>query len=774
MMLASIQMSLLEYEGRPFERGLSVSVYAPSVPVDGSQWSILRRVVSEIEKSAGPQSVAIQQGSIILCIPMNVSAVKPKVTVRDFDNEITWNLIDEARTLNPMNPSERDAIRLLVAKAISNQQLARGWFVEAYRRVYYWSFTLSERLSMGNMDVYPGFIFRPYIYEDGSCAVVLDPKFRFVSRVTIRDIVDEMISKGKTRRDIQSEFANSTVIDACPIIDCPFRKDPSSLCRLRGAGKKYTLLELDFGRTPSGAKFGNLIKYHTRDVCPNKGILGENIKDKEPIAQVERTNFGQVLEFPLERLRKELALKELDRFGRFFVSKYVRPSAKERWYLTRGFIAYLDGLKMGRMHQLKIISRLVVAGDKDRPWSNYGSFSETPLKFRDSNTGTEPFSYLERYGPYDLSDGRYRRKFDELSLSIHNFSKTLTVEDIRRFYNDLTKGLVRSNYPGLEKLFKLFIPSFREGFVKSNTYELDANVRRQPHIVIIITEATGNKNVLQYKPFKQKLTKIGVPCQFVLEQNIGRNASNQKYAGYLRNLALNIYAKAGGIPWILGRPISENKCFIGLSARSKLGKIYFSIQVFNSEGFWLGGHVYRVNKERYSQELSAALDIAVSTYTSNQKEEPNEVVVHRDGEIWEKLELAALNEANKKPRIVTVKQTGLPRLYDMNVPSSLIVGRGIYVQFDSNAAVLSTSGAPHNIQGTQRPIVIELENGRSTSSLLRETCREVFLLSLVFSGYTLAVTADPVTTHFAGKAANLSSLHDLEEDSSLHRIAWFL
>jgi hypothetical protein len=431
-------------------------------------------------------------------------------------------------------------------------------------------------------------------------------------------------------------------------------------------------------------------------------------------------------------------------------------------------------VRIGRLPPLKLVPRLVSAGSVGKFWSYCGSFNELPLKFRDGNTGAEAFNSLERYGPYDLSDGRFRRKFDELSISIHDFSRSLEREDFQRFYSDLVKGLLRSNYPGLERLFKLYIPPFTERIVKHNSYELDVNVRRPSHVVVIVTEPTGSKRVLQYKPFKQKLTQIGVPCQFVLEQNIGRNVPNQKYSGYLRNLALNIYAKIGGIPWILGRPISNNKCFVGLASIGYRGRVYFSTQVFNSEGLWLGGRTRCVIRDRYPRELSEALSGVINLYTSGQREPPDEVVIHKEGEIWENLELNSILELGSSVRIVSVKKTGLPRMYDMKVPS-LMVSRGTYVHFDSNAAVVATSGAPHMIpQGTQRPLLVEIKNEKAGTSLLRETCREIFLLSLVFSGYTYAVTSDPVTTLFAGKAAELSANYDLEENIALQKKAWFL
>lgn len=195
--------------------------------------------------------------------------------------------------------------------------------------------------------------------------------------------------------------------------------------------------------------------------------------------------------------------------------------------------------------------------------------------------------------------------------------------------------------------------------------------------------------------------------------------------------------------------------------------------MFNSEGFWLGGRTYRVTRDRYSEELPVALSSAIGMYSAGQQKAADEVIVHKRGEIWERLESDVFSQLNQCTRVVSIKKTGLPRIYDTRVPN-LMISRGIYVQIDANQAIVTTSGPPHTIRGTQRPISIEMRNEKNSASSLRETCREIFLLSLVFSGYTHAVTSDPITTQFAGKATELAANYDLEEDPSLRKKAWFL
>lgn len=771
--MSRLHVNIFEYMGKPFQDGLNVVFYIPDKDIPKNRMHILKKAVSELESQAQAPSVVIQFYSTICCFPVNPARLKKSITILDGQEEFSWSK-GETEKVHPSEIRGREILRRLIAKAISNQQIARGWFVEAFRQVYYWSFNLTEQLSMGVMDVYPGFVFIPYVYEDGSCAILIDPKFRFVPRQNYRDIVDELKISGKTNDEISSILEGETVIDACPVIQCKFRKTPTSICRLKGAGKRRFLAKLDFTRSPSSAHYGDLIQYHKRkDVCPNDGILGKSLKDAPPIALIETPNLDKPLEFPIERLRRELKLHELGKFGRLFVMKYVRPSMKERWYLTKGFMAYVDDVKIGRLPPLRLIRRFAEAGSKWKPWAHFGSFNESLLRFAKNKRGSEPYAGLEAYGPYDL-DGKRKRWFSEIYITLYNFS-TLKQNELRDFYNDLVEGTShRPNFVGMRKLFRVSIPRFNEDVVQKDVFTSRSRFRRQPHIAIIVTRLTGEKNVREYKPIKRELTFRGIPCQFVLDRNINREVSISKYSAYLKNIALTVYAKIGGIPWILDRPVGDSKCFIGLASIIRKRNVFMSVHVFNHYGEWLGGWTEPVDKQIYPEALEAKLTEAIRVFTRYHGA-PKEVVLHKNGEVWPVLEMDSLvHSLGSRAKIVSIKKLGVARIYDIASSTDYLVKRGTYVQTDSNEAFLATSGPPHRIQGSQKPITVEIKQPKSSPELIRETCEEIFQLSLVYGGYTLAVTSKPITTHFASKAVRLIARYQLEENPKMWRKAWFL
>lgn len=770
-----VEVNLAQYEGKPFEKGIQAIVFNP---LGNMPYTVVNLAVQEIEKLAGDNSVAVQFGKDIYCVPTSMAKLGKPLTVRAKVGSFEWEKSPEEEWLLPNEKMSREIIRRLLAKAIANEQIRRGWFVENYRMVYYWSFNLTNRISLGLMEVYPGFIFRPYIYDDGSCAVMVDPRFRFIPKRTLRDEVDDLLLRGVGKDEIAVQFERSVFIDACPIIDCKYKKTPTSECRLKGAGTKRFLSELDFTKSPSGARYKDLIQYHAKEVCLNNGALGKAIKDKPPIALVEAPNLERPLEFPLERFRQELKLHLLDKYNRFAVMKYVRPAARERWNLTRSFLPYVDGIKIGRQVSMKLIRRLVEIDHsiQSKPWFNIATFEEIPLRFGSRSERIEPFQGLERFGPYDL-DGKTKRLADKLYVTIYDFSKKLRAEDIERFYNDLMNGVPHKPFfGGFKKLFRLQVPPFANNIVLSHTYLVDESLKvKQPHIAIVIATDVGDQSIVQYGPLKQKLTRMGIPSQFVLEENISSKTNLSKYAGYMKNLALSIYYKIGGVPWVLEHPTTEGICFLGLDSLTRGNVTYTSLQIFNSQGLWLGGTTGFIDSDQYSSFLADSLRNAPRIYAREDGKPPKRIVLHREGDFWPEKEVETILEAiSGDCTLASVKKVGMPRVYDTLTRNDYVVKRGSYVQIDKDEAILVTSGPPHPIQGSQRPLVVKLVHPPADNRILLDICREIFHLTLVFGGYSLAITSKPITTHFANAAVGMVSKYKIRENPELFKKAWFL
>lgn len=773
--MKTLQVNFFEYEGKPFAEGLLSAAYHPTQRIIEDRKYVIGMASKTVQGFAGKSSTVVQFGDRIYCVTKNPKALKKSFQIETKGQLFEWTLVEEDKILLPHSKESREVLRRLAAKAIADQQIDRGWFVERFRLVYHWSFNLTERLSMEFMDVFPGFVFRPYIYKDGSCAVLIDPKFKFIPRRTLRDTIDELVSRGLGRKEIGLIFENERVIDACPIFDCNFRRDPNSICRLKGAGRGKVLAKLDFSKRPSRASFGNLVKYHMRrNICPNEGRLGRYIADKPPLALLDAPRTGELLEYPLERLREELKLHNLSKVSRLFAMKYIQPPMSERWILTKSFIGYVDGINIGSLITLRLIRRFAEAGSHGKPWANYDYFDEIPLQIARSHQTHQPFIGLEKYGPYDLSGSR--RGFKELSVSLYNFSTKVGKRELQKFYNALVKGFsYRPGFLGLERLFKIHLPEFSEDLIRTGLPARHLLVtKNRPHVVIVIAPRLGHEKVKQYGYFKRELTLRGIPSQFVLDDNIDPRTPAAHYSSYLKNVALGIYYKAGGTPWALSRPAATETCFLGLDTVTRQGKTFFSLQIFNPYGVWLGGWTDFVRRKDYPTILEKKLDSAVQIYEEQEKR-PGRIVIHKEGEIWRSTELNPAKDAlGPNCEIIAIKKLGVPRMYNTGTRKDYIVGRGACVQIDADTALLATSGPPHPIRGSQRFLTVQIYNPEVNEGMLMRTSREIFELSLVYGGYSLAVTSRPVTTHFANAATNLAAKYRIRDNPKIWRQAWFV
>lgn len=770
----ALEFNLFEYKGRPLANGLEVYVYAPKAGIPKENMKILMsKALSKLEVSINNYSSLIAQYSYILyCVPRDISALPAEINV---DDEGNWKLIGKKR-LFPVNDSEREIIRRLIADAISKKQIKRGWFVENHGFAYHWSYNLSKELRTEVMDIYPGFVFRPYVYEDGSCAVMVDPKFKLVPKRTLRDVIEDLLLDGYSKDKIRTLFNDIAIIDACPvqILVCPYKKNPVSTCWLKGAGKKRRLVRLDFTKSPSNAEIGDLIEYH-RERCPFDGKIADMIVDKPPIALIRRDSSGRLLEFPLERLREELKFHKLNKWQRRLVMKYIQPPPDKRRKLTEYFATYVDDINLGRLCRLELVMSFAKAGSLGKMWKNYAYFKEMPLRFGRGAYGYQPFAGLEKNGPYDLN-GKDQRDFNSLRIMLCNLS-CLSSEDIRKFYHNLVDGFSRggSQFIGMKKLFRLEIPKFSDDLLLPSVDSIiNLLPERYPDIVLVFSSSIGEeRKIVNYGSIKKQLTEIGVPSQFILESKLGPKVTPGKFASYLRNLALTMYYKVGGIPWVLNYPISYKTCFIGLSMLTRGERRYMSIQVFNSTGLWLGGWTESVASDKYPDILIKRIKDACNIYEKFVGKRPSRIVIHKDGEMWSNIEIDPLTEAFPSSlECASIKRVLLPRMYNLR-RADFIVNRGSCVQIDKNVAILATSGPPHSVPGSQRPLTVELKSPSVGNVDLMRVCKEVFHLSQL-GGYRLAVISRPITTYFSSKALSLASKYNIMESNRLWRKAWFV
>jgi argonaute-like protein implicated in RNA metabolism and viral defense len=331
-------------------------------------------------------------------------------------------------------------------------------------------------------------------------------------------------------------------------------------------------------------------------------------------------------------------------------------------------------------------------------------------------------------------------------------------------------------FKGLKRLFDVQVPKFSDDLLLADMTELnDVPTENRPDVVLVFAPRLGKHKIHQYGFLKQTLTAKAIATQFILEDSLRSANTRQRYISYLKNLALGIYCKVGGIPWVLSRPAGHNTCYVGLATLFSIDRVCTSIQGFDSVGLWLGGWTEFLDREDYAARIIERIRRLLEFYENRKGKLPDKVIVHKDGELLSEIELKPLSDAFGSTLInVSLKKTPLPRMYDPHVRTDYTVTRGSCAKIDSNTAILSTTGPPLTIHGSQRPITIELKNENVSELAFKDICEATFDLSLLFGGYVLGVVSKPITTYFASQALSMVSQYDITESSALWRKAWFV
>ena len=202
---------------------------------------------------------------------------------------------------------------------------------------------------------------------------------------------------------------------------------------------------------------------------------------------------------------------------------------------------------------------------------------EPPLEFGEAPFSNyeifEPVYGLARFGPYDCTHGR---KFSTLTaVAVGPQSQK---DAFYALWNNLTKGVERQQYEpdykdGFASLYRLEeckLTQDHEGYIAIDDFPGQTENKYQSAItyakgnlqfdILYIIEPEQNIYYL-HDLLKRNCINLGVFSQYLERDTLGR--SNQ--GSVLHNIAVAMYAKAGGMPWRVKYPTINNSCTLGLS-----------------------------------------------------------------------------------------------------------------------------------------------------------------------------------------------------------------
>lgn len=354
---------------------------------------------------------------------------------------------------------------------------------------------------------------------------------------------------------------------------------------------------------------------------------------------------------------------------------------------------------------------------------------------------TYPDNGLSNFGPYDSSI------FDIKSPNVLCICKNTIRGNFTQFLSNLKDGLPQSRYfqKGLLKKYDLHNITFDVKDVQTNTLNEYLTVIREyddnkPQIAIIeIPEGfklQNDKSDIYYQ-IKAKLLSLEIPVQFVTTRIVNN------YNEYILNsMALQIYAKMGGTPWVLPTQRSvDRELVIGIGhswlrknqyAGAESSRVVGITTFLSSDGqYLLGDKVKDVAFENYFEELLKSLKQSIQRLSTEQGWNDGDTVrlIFHIFKPIKNVEFDVISQLIKdtsqykiKFAFVTIGNTHPIMLFDTNqqgitsynnnvLKGEFIPSRGSNVFLDSETCIVQMLGAKElktSKHGMSKPVQIKI------------------------------------------------------------------
>lgn len=354
---------------------------------------------------------------------------------------------------------------------------------------------------------------------------------------------------------------------------------------------------------------------------------------------------------------------------------------------------------------------------------------------------TYPDNGLNNFGPYDSSI------FDIKSHNILCICNKTVRGNFTQFLSNLKDGLPQSKYfqKGLQKKYDLHNVAFDVKEVQTNTLseylkairEYDDN---KPHLAIIEIPESFKSHSDQSNPYyqiKAKLLSLEIPVQFVTTRIVNNHSEY-----ILNSIALQIYAKLGGTPWVLPTQRSvDRELVIGIGhswlrknqyAGAESNRVVGITTFLSSDGqYLLGDKVKDVAFENYFEELLKSLKQSIQHLSFEQgwsdgdtvrlifhifkpiKNVEFDVISQLIKDIAQyKIKFAFVTISNKHPiMLFDTNQQGVTS-YGNNIPKGeFIPNRASNVFLDAETCIVQMLGANElktSKHGMSKPIQIKI------------------------------------------------------------------
>jgi len=402
-------------------------------------------------------------------------------------------------------------------------------------------------------------------------------------------------------------------------------------------------------------------------------------------------------------------------------------------------------------------------------------------------------------------------------------------KEAQRLANELEHGSSYSRrlYSGFERVFKTKLEIERHQ-ISSLSLDYEEDAKKYIDIIDNIPPASDliMLCIIPRTPKALANTPYYIVKKFLIKK---RKQSQMVTADIIRDayrfrmslfpIAMQIFAKAGGVPYALSAPlgIADLKTLnlmigVGLSKirnleTGELSQYIGYANFFAAHGIWLFSEFfvepYKGDEIRAREKLASAFERlilnSVKKIVEEEKARKNgdieriNLIIHYSGKQISTLEEEAVISASAdlsvrlkrqvNVAILKVFTTTIYRIFD-DASETFHIAAGTYVQIHPNVCLLSTMGFLPECRriigrGTPRPLLISIKSRGSEPLDLETLVYSVFAMARVnYAGLTL-FTREPATTRYSRRIAYfLNRFNDetLLSDARefLRRTLWFI
>lgn len=398
--------------------------------------------------------------------------------------------------------------------------------------------------------------------------------------------------------------------------------------------------------------------------------------------------------------------------------------------------------------------------------TKYGAYSHTPKEIELIPICVSDYRDAMEKLIDRLRTGKFKYKGAERTFSTRlNFRTIITVDSVEKILKDCERLL--QQYPewlgdtSLNRLFLVHTPK--------KDYALDD--QSSP-----------------YYQVKRFLLESGVPCQMLDTETI----LNPDWKDL--NLALNITAKCGVVPWVLPDAIPNADFFIGLSytqnIRGERKRLMGYANVFNEYGRW---EFYSGNTEAFPYEMRTKYLGLLVKKTLERLSLPDSpsIYFHYSARFSIEDRVAILSAARQvRPNgtysFVWINTHHILRMYDSRPETDGSLARGNYIVTSPNQIYLSTTGYNpfRKAFGTPKPLEVNIwvekpDGTRESKPDLKALAVQILNLTKLNWASTDSLCAEPITIKYAGDIAYLTAAFLRLKDtfnlqSVLEKTPWFI